>query len=120
MSLKMNYLSTHLPVEALAIRIQHLKEESEGVPVLLPIEGSDGTIQKYVPASYGQEQMVARWKMSPAMYNMPTTIVFHGTVDIESMKKAFLHLTQQQSSLRSVVRVDSVTNNLYQRVLGVD
>jgi len=108
----------HPTVEALAIRIKHIQESSSGVPLLVPIPGSDGTTDAEFPASHGQEQMVSCWEMSPTMYNMQTTVVFeHEAIKVDSMRKAFRYVVEQQPVLRTIIRIDPVTNEVYQRVL---
>lgn len=95
----------HPTLNSLAERIMELKKLSSNAPTLDPIESVDG---HWYPASAGQEQMVALFETSPTMYNMPTTIEFHGHVDTELLQKAMEHVTKQQEGLRTVVKFDMV------------
>jgi len=93
----------HPTLNSLAERIMELKKLSSNAPTLDPVESVDG---HWYPASAGQEQMVALFETSPAMYNMPTTIELHGHVDTELLQKAMEHVTKQQEGLRTVVKFD--------------
>lgn len=66
--------------------------------------------------------MVALWETAPAMYNMPTTIEFHGNLQkyVHLLKDAMLHVVRQQQGLRTIVQFDMKTNRVMQQVLPQD
>lgn len=112
-----NEIILHPTLNSLAERIMELKKLSTNAPTLDPIETEDG---EWYPASAGQEQMVALWETAPIMYNMPTTIEFHGHIDNDLLQKAMEHVTKQQEGLRTVVHFDMMTQKVMQMVLPVD
>lgn len=66
--------------------------------------------------------MVALWETAPAMYNMPTTIEFHGNLQnyVHLLKDAMLHVVKQQQGLRTIVKFSMKTNKVQQKVLPQD
>ena len=64
--------------------------------------------------------MVALWETAPAMYNMPTTIEFHGNLQVDILKLAMEHVVKQQDGLRTIVHFDMVENKIMQKVLPVE
>ena len=96
----------HPTLNSLTERITKLRKLSSNAPSLDPIESVEG---QWYPASPGQEQMVALFDTAPTMYNMPTTVEFHGNVDAEMLQQAMLHVTKQQGGLRTVVKFDMVS-----------
>mmetsp|Transcript_23153 Transcript_23153/g.64167 ORF Transcript_23153/g.64167 Transcript_23153/m.64167 type:complete len:2474 (+) Transcript_23153:109-7530(+) len=104
-------------VKELACRVNEIKESSSEMPKLEPIDGSHDC-SKWFPPSPGQEQMFTCWEMSPAMYNMPTTIEFIDcSVDRDKLEHAIEHVVKQQPSLRTIVAIDPRTNDIKQKVL---
>ena len=61
--------------------------------------------------------MVALWETSPAMYNMPTTIEFHGNLQVDTLQLAMVHVVKQQEVLRTIVSLDRKKNKVMQKVL---
>lgn len=61
--------------------------------------------------------MVALWEVSPAMYNMPTTIEFHGNLQVDTLQLAMVHVVKQQEVLRTIVSLDTKKNKVMQKVL---
>ena len=64
-----------------------------------------------------QEQMVALWETAPTMYNMPTTIEFHGNLQVDTLKCGMEHVVKQQGGLRTITKFDMETNQVMQKVL---
>lgn len=62
--------------------------------------------------------MVALWETAPAMYNMPTTIKFHGNLQVDTLKLAIEHVVKQQEGLRTIVQFKG--NKVMQKVLPED
>jgi len=62
--------------------------------------------------------MVALWETAPAMYNMPTTIEFHGNLQVDTLKLAIEHVVKQQEGLRTIVQFKG--NKVMQKVLPED
>jgi len=109
-----NEIILHPTLNSLSERIMELKKLSSNAPTLDPIDTVDG---HWYPASAGQEQMVALFETSPTMYNMPTTIEFHGHVDTALLEKAMEHVTVQQEGLRTVVKFDMVSVEMILNVM---
>jgi hypothetical protein len=63
--------------------------------------------------------MVAASATNRSVYNMPTTIEFHGTLDEGKMRAAFGVLCARHGSLRTVVRLDPQTDEIMQHDLGL-
>ncbi len=61
--------------------------------------------------------MVALWETAPAMYNMPTTIEFHGDLHVNKLEQALLHVVKQQDGLRTIVHFNMMENKVVQKVL---
>lgn len=57
------------------------------------------------------------WESAPAMYNMPTTVEFHGNLLVDKLKQALIHVVSQQEGLRTIVRFDMMENKVVQKVL---
>ena len=64
--------------------------------------------------------MVALWETAPAMYNMPTTIEFHGSLKVDTLKRAMEHVVKQQEGLRTIVQFDMKENKVMQKVLPAE
>jgi len=107
MRITQNEIILHPTLNSLSERIMKLRKLSSNAPTLDPMESVDG---QWYPASPGQEQMVALFDTAPTMYNMPTTVEFHGNVEPEILEQAMLHVTKQQEGLRTVVKFDMVSS----------
>lgn len=107
-------------VAELAMRVNAIKKCSVVAPKLEEVQGTvaeEGN-EQWFPASPGQEQMLSCWEMAPVMYNMPTTIeFFNSPVNLTKMHQAFQYIVEQQPSLRTIVKIDSKSLAVKQRVL---
>lgn len=56
---------------------------------------------------------------SPKLFQ-PTTIEFHGNLEVETLKLAIEHVVKQQGGLRTIVRFDMTENKVMQTVLPED
>lgn len=105
-------------VGMLAGRVALLKQAADGgMPTLVRGAAIPG---EWYPASDGQQQMVACEASNPGMYNMPTTIEFSGTVDMDILRSAFHTVVSRHQNLRTVVRIDATTDQVEQRCLPLD
>eukprot|EP00957_Ditylum_brightwellii_P210464 15364998-Ditylum_brightwellii.AAC.1 len=103
-------------INTLCQRIQELRRLSLQVPKMEPIDPNCGE-NGWFPAAAQQEQMVSLWEAAPTMYNMPTTIEFHGTLHVDILERAFVHVIEQQPMLRSVVHFKMSTNEVKQKII---
>ena len=82
----------HPTLNTLTQKIIELQKEANNTPTMDPIDPQDS----WFPASAGQEQMTALWETAPTMYNMPTTIEFHGKLNVDTLRLAMEHVVKQQ------------------------
>ena len=60
--------------------------------------------------------MLLSFTPSPQLFQ-PTTIEFHGNLEVDTLKLAIEHVVRQQGGLRTIVRLNMSENKVTQKVL---